>query len=364
MMKKIAIIGTRGIPNRYGGFERFAEKLSINLVKKKYSVTVYNPDYHPYKDNIFQGVTIRKKNLPEFLIGASANIYYDYVCMKDAIRNGNDIVLACGYGSMLAAIQIKRKKTKLIVNMDGMEWQRRKWHSLVKSVLHISEKQTVKKADMLVTDHKEINSYYKVKYGINNPCIPYGADIPDTFNVNLLRQFGLSSGNYYLIISRPISENNLTNIIRGFILSSAKEYLIIVTNINDRYAKHLKSKYKDPRLLYLSNIYDQNMLNSLRYFSKAYFHGHSVGGTNPSLLEAMAAQCFIIAHDNAFNRNILENNVLYFRTEADIVFLINNLDGLLSKKKASIQNNLEKIKTQYTWENVTQQYIRLLETNL
>ncbi len=360
MKKKIAIIGTKGIPNRYGGFEQFAENLSVQLVNKGFEVTVYNPDYHPYEEPTYQGVVIRKKQLNEKLWGPAANILYDYACMKDAIARENDVVLACGYGSMLAAIQIKRPaKTRLIVNMDGMEWQRRKWHSIVKTILHTSEKQAVKKADLLVTDHAEINSYYKVKYGIENPCIPYGANVPTDFDKTKLPDFDLEAGRYYLMISRPISENNLPEILQGFIKLKAEDNLVVITNMNDPYAKKLARKYHDTKIRFLSNIFEADILNSLRFYSKGYFHGHSVGGTNPSLLEAMAAQCFIVAHDNAFNRGILKNNAVYFKTEDDVTAIFNQFNELLQKKSGFTKNNLTTILRDYSWEKVTEAYMKL-----
>ncbi len=360
MKKKIAIIGTRGIPNRYGGFEQFAEMLSVQLVTRGFDVTVYNPDYHPYVDSDFHGVHIRKKKLKEKLWGPAANILYDYACMKDAIAYENDVVLACGYGSMLAAIQIKRPaKTKLIINMDGMEWQRRKWHSIVKTILHASEKQAVKKADMLVTDHSEINSYYKVKYGIDNPCIPYGAAVPTDFDEKCLLPYGLKKGKYFLMISRPISENNIQEILKGFIRAKTQDSLVVITNMNDAYAKKLYRKYNHANIQFLSNIFDSVILNSFRFYSKGYFHGHSVGGTNPSLLEAMAAQCFVIAHNNAFNRNILKENALYFKTEEDVLEILSQFDVLLEKKSDVVKNNLTTIIRDYSWEQVVDAYVAL-----
>ncbi|HIE16474.1 MAG TPA: DUF1972 domain-containing protein, partial [Bacteroidales bacterium] len=344
MRKKIAIIGTRGIPNRYGGFEQFAENLSVQLAKKSFDVTVYNPDYHLYDKLYFRGVRIRKKKLNEKLWGAAANILYDYACMKDAINTGNHIIIACGYGSMLAALQIKRpENVKLIINMDGMEWQRRKWHSLVKIILYAAEKQAVKKADILVTDHKEIHSYYKVKYGIDNPCIPYGASIPKHFNESCLKRFGLEAGKYFLMISRPISENNLPVILQGFVDSGVNEDFIIVTNMNDRYAKKLAKQYDNTKIRFFSNIFDAETLSSLRFYSKGYFHGHSVGGTNPSLLEAMAAQCFIVAHHNVFNKTILGDNAIYFKTKQDVKDIFCKFDSLIKRKTLFAKNNLSVI---------------------
>jgi len=214
---------------------------------------------------------------------------------------------------------------------------------------------------MLVTDHTEINSYYKVKYGIDNPCIPYGASIPTELDKNKLTDFGLEAGRYYLMISRPISENNLPEILQGFIKSKAKDNLVVITNMNDAYAKKLARKYHDTKIRFLSNIFEADILNSLRFYSKGYFHGHSVGGTNPSLLEAMAAQSFIVAHNNAFNRGILNDNAVYFRTEQEVTAIFNQFDIHLEKKPVFAKNNLATIIRNYSWEKVTEAYILLFE---
>jgi len=361
MKKQIAIIGTRGIPNQYGGFEQFAEQLSQELVKKNVDVFVYNPTTHPYTKSAFNGVQIIRKKLHEKTLGHLAHLFYDYACLKDSVEKKIDTVLACGYGSMLLAFWfVSLKQTKLIINMDGLEWKRKRWHSLGKLLLKITEKTAVRKGHVLITDHLAINDYFKTKYNIASPYIPYGADIPKTFNETYLNNYNLKPNEYFILISRPVSENNIHTILSGFSKSDSKKKFVIITNTKDKYSKKLMRRYTDKRFVFLPNIYDADTLNTLRHFSAAYFHGHSVGGTNPSLLEAMASECLIIAHDNIFSKTILKENAFYFNTISDVTHHIDAIDSLLDSKQSFVAANKLQILKNYQWEKIADAYFELL----
>ncbi|MGL4338732.1 MAG: DUF1972 domain-containing protein, partial [Turicibacter sp.] len=158
---KIAILGTRGIPNNYGGFEQFAEYLSLGLIKRGHEVSVYNPHFHPYKEISFNGVSIIKKFSPEKQIGASANFIYDFLCYKDAINKDFDVILECGYHSNAPSYFLKRKNKKplLITNMDGLEWRRSKWNEFTRKLIKKLERIAVAKSDILVSDNLGIQEY-------------------------------------------------------------------------------------------------------------------------------------------------------------------------------------------------------------
>ena len=361
--KRIAIIGTRGIPNRYGGFEQFAEQLSYHLYQLGFEVFVYNPHQHPYSQSTFNHVNIIRKKLYEKQLGHLAHLLYDYACLKDSIQQKFDAVVACGYGSMLPAfLFLPLRSTKLIINMDGLEWKRKRWHSLGKLLLKISEKTAVgNPRHILVTDHPEIQRYLQKKYNRSSHYIPYGANIPQSFNQEAIAHYGLSAGNYFLLISRPIAENNIHTILSGFAQSNSTKQFVIITNINDPYTRKLIKTYRhDSRFVFLANVYEQEVLNNLRYFSAAYFHGHSVGGTNPSLLEAMASQCLIMAHDNVFNKTILKNNAYYFSTRNDIRHFVENISMHQEQKEHFVTENLQTIATHYQWGNIAKLYAKLV----
>ena len=161
---KIAILGTRGIPNNYGGFEQCAEYLSIGLVEKEHQVTVYSPDFHPYKDEFYKGVRIIRKASPKSFFGNSAtNFIYDYLCFKDAVRKDFDIILELGLiTSSLSIIFCNHKKKMIVTNLDGLEWKRSKWNKIVQKITKKLEKYGVKHSDYLIADNVGIQDYFQV----------------------------------------------------------------------------------------------------------------------------------------------------------------------------------------------------------
>ena len=359
---KIAILGTRGIPNIYGGFEQFAEILSAGLVEKGHEVTVFNPHYHPYAYKSFNNVKIVKKYCPERFFGAAAHILYDILCLKHAKKSGFDIILECGYGSAAFSYMMCRcKNQRIITNMDGMEWKRSKWSFFTRKILKWAEKTTVKKSTAIIADHLEIQKYYREKYGISPVYIPYGAAAIEKPSVRYLRQFGLEENRYFLVISRIEPENNIHTILKGFTAARNDYKIAIISEIKSSYARALKKAYFDyPNVVFLGPNYNRAELESLRFYSKACFHGHSIGGTNPSLLEAMAAGAFIIAHDNPFNKGVLDNNALFFLNYVDIQKIIENIGHHINQCKENFsENNYQKIKELYSKEMITRQYEKL-----
>ena len=202
--------------------------------------------------------------------------------------------------------------------------------------------------------------YYKEKYGKESKFLAYGADIHDDWDETLLQEFGLEPNNYYLIVARLEPENNLVMAIEGYLKSqeNGKRPLIIVGKTNTPHGKELVKKYEQEKYVrFLGGIYDFKKLDSVRHFSYAYFHGHSVGGTNPSLLEAMASGCFMLANDNVFNRAVLKENALYYGTSDEVCELLNKIDDEVSIKKESLVNrNWEEIKTVYSWEKLIDEH--------
>ena len=355
MKLKIAILGTKGIPNQYGGFEQFAEYLSFGLARKGHELTVYAPHYHPFKDKEINNVKITRMYCPEKYLGGAAHYVYDHLCLRDAIRQNFDLIYEAGYGSSAFAIRYFKKRTKtplIVTNMDGMEWKRQKWNPAVQYITKQAEKTAVKHSDFLIADNPGIEDYFKKTYNVNPIYLPYGAEVVDDFNPEILQKYSLRAKDYYLVIARLEPENNIETIIDGFVQSESSMPLIIVGGLGTKYAEKLKAIAKNhSNIKFLGGIYDTGGVNSLRHFSKAYFHGHSVGGTNPSLLEAMACGSFIIAHNNEFNQSVLEGNGMFFSNSTDLAQIIINLDKTLSHKEMAFKmNNKELIQTKYNWD--------------
>ena len=360
---KIAILGTRGIPNNYGGFEEFAEYLSVELSKRGHNVVVYNPDYHKYNKPDYKNVKLVKKTYPEHKLGNIASFIYDFICLKDALKNNFDAILECGYGSVaISYLLLPINKSVIYTNMDGMEWQRGKWNFLAKKILKISEQIAVKKSHYLISDNSCVQGYYKAKYQKDSFFIPYGAEIPKDFDSDVLKKYNVEKNKFYLLIARLEPENNIRTIIRGILKADTNTKILIVSNPNTKFGKRTLKKFiNNKSVIFLGSIYDVNVLNSLRYFSKAYFHGHSIGGTNPSLLEAMACKIFIISLNNIFNKSVLGDDALFFDNENDIEKILFDFDNLLKNKEKFIKNNLEKIEKKYSWNVIADKYENLFK---
>lgn len=355
---KIAIIGTRGVPNFHGGFEQFAEYFSLYLVKKGHEVVVYNSSAHPFKNRIFKGVEIIHRNDPEKKLGAIGQFIYDFNCILDSRKRKFNIILQLGYTSSSIWHWLLPKSAIIITNMDGLEWKRDKYSFFAKLYLKYAEKLAVRTSDYLIADSKGIKDYLLKKYSVDSKYIPYGADVVSKPNVNTLKKYDLYEYEYDMLIARLEPENNIETILNGVVSSAIKRKFIVVGDYNKtNHGKYLKVKFKKHKNIhFLGSIYDIDDLNDLRFFSNLYFHGHSVGGTNPSLLEAMASSSLIIAHDNIFNYSILGSDAFYFSSKNHVMQHITNTTKNMHKEK--ILNNTRKIAYKYNWEKINNQYLK------
>ena len=363
---KIAFISTRGIPNNYGGFEQFTEYISVGLAAKGHEVTVYSPHYHPYQEKEYKGVRIKHIYSPEQWMGGSVgSFFYDYACLKDALKKENyDIIYEAGYTSIIPAyIRFNVKSIKwpiFTTNMDGLEYKRTKFNKWVQKFVFWEERMAVKHSHYLIADNMGIKDYYKEKYGKDSKFLAYGANIYDNYSEDYLKEYGLEKDKYLLIIARLEPENNLAMAIEGYIASELfeKKPLVVVGKTNTPYGKYLVEHYKQYKhVKFVGGIYDFDKINSVRYYSYAYFHGHSVGGTNPSLLEAMASECFILSHNNIFNRAVLGENSIYYQDASQVTTLLNRLEELSANyRKAFVAQNLEVIRTQYSWAKLVDEH--------
>lgn len=368
---KVAILGTKGIPNNYGGYEQFAEYLSKALVAKGHSVTVYNPSFHPYQASSFDGVSIIHKYSPEKLIGGSANIVYDFLCLRDALKRDFDIIYEAGYHSVALAYRIlgvrNLKRPVVVTNMDGLEYNRSKWSPSTQRIIRWLERVAVADSPHMISDNVGIQEYYKTNFGKDSFFLPYGADPVESTKEEFLGKYGLKAQGYLILVARFEPENNLEMVLDGYVASGIKEPFLVVGKHENPFGNYLKKKYASHNIQFPGGIYNKGELDALRHFSLAYFHGHSVGGTNPSLLEAMACETFIIAHDNPFNRYVLYDSALYFGSAAQVeesLKQVRQLRGQLGHE--FIRQNRDRIKTQYNWDMIVQQheelFVRLIST--
>lgn len=360
---KIAIFGTRGVPNHYGGFEQFAEYFSVYLAQKGHEVFVYNSHNHPYQEKKYKEVTIIHQYDPEFKIGTAGQFIYDLNCILDIRKRNFDIVLQLGYTSSSIWHFLLPKKAIIITNMDGLEWKRTKFSKPVQKVLLYAEKLAVRSSDYLVSDSIGIQKYIKNKYGKDSTYIAYGASQFLNPDEQILKVYQLEKYQFNMILARLEPENNIETILDGVVLSEDKAPTIVIGNHNTKFGNYLKEKYKTKEnIKFLGAVYNLEHLDNLRYFSNLYFHGHSVGGTNPSLLEAMASKALIVAHNNEFNSAILKENAYYFSNPEEIKNIVSHIKK--SDNLHSIENNFIAIDKEFNWEIINGKYEKLFKKSI
>ncbi len=358
---KIGIIGTRGIPNRYGGFEQFADYISREFVKNGHDVSVYNGHDHEYQEKDYGGVHLIHKWSPDTLLGTAGQFIYDALCIIDSRKRNFDIILELGYTSSSISYWLHPKSPVIITNMDGLEWKRSKYSDKVKKFLKFAEKLAVKKSDVLVSDSIGIKKYLSEEYDAQSTFIPYAATVFTTPNDSCLNEYSLTAYNYDMLVARLEPENSIETLLEGRVQSKTERDFIVVGNVSNEFGKKMQSKYGSSKIHFIGGVYNQEVLNNLRYYSNIYFHGHTVGGTNPSLLEAMASNTLICAHDNEFNSTILGDDAFYFSSSGDISEVL----GRVIKHGETLKtgNNTKKIEQNYSVETIAQQYLKLFKNS-
>ncbi|MHA7942479.1 DUF1972 domain-containing protein [Formosa sp. 3Alg 14/1] len=363
---KLAILGTRGVPNNHGGFEQFAEYFSLYMANKGYDVSVFNSHTHPYQEKEWNGVKIIHKNDPEDKIGTAGQFFYDLNCINHCKSEHFDVILQLGYTSSSIWSKLLPKNSLIVTNMDGLEWKRSKYKKPVRRFLKFAESLAIKSSDFLVSDSIGIQDYIKKTYNKESKYIAYGADAFTTPNEVVLNTYYVKPYNYNMLIARLEPENNIESVLDGAVLANTKEIFLVVGKHDvNKFGAYLKNKYKEhPYIKFVGGIYNLDHLNNLRYFSKLYFHGHSVGGTNPSLLEAMASGALIVANDNVFNKSILKDNALYFKDEKDVCRIMDDAVLFEKYKKEFKNNNVKEIMLNFNWDLINSQYEEYLLSKL
>lgn len=380
-MKDIFIVGSKGIPAQYGGYETFVDNLVTKQVTKdiKYHVACMTFDKNT-RDYSYHDADCHEIYVPN--IGGAKAILYDLKALNWALttikqndlRKGIIYILACRIGPFIHRYIPKFHKYgfQVWVNPDGHEWLRAKWSKPVRKYWKISENGMVKNADLLVCDSKNIEKYIHSQYERFNPnttFIAYGADITRsnlTFNDSNVKEwfkkYDIQLNNYFLIVGRFVPENNYETMIREFMLSNVEKDLVIITNVEkNAFYDSLKEKThfdQDPRIKFVGTVYDKELLKFIRENAYGYLHGHSVGGTNPSLLEALGSTKLNLLYNVGFNKEVAEDAALYWSKTPGF------LSGLLEKvnklKKLQIDNLGNKAKQRiinnYSWEKIVNKY--------
>lgn len=381
-MKHIFIIGSKGIPAKYGGFETFVDELvsrrkSPNL---KYYVSCLSDQNSEF---IYKEAVCFNVKVPH--IGPAKAVYYDLKALKYCIHyiQENNLtdsivyILACRIGPFFGKYvkALHKLNCKVFVNPDGHEWKRAKWNYFIKKYWRLSEKLMVKCADLLICDSKNIESYIKndyKKYNPNTIFIAYGADtlkstLPNDDNSLLewYQKYDIHPKDYYLVVGRFVPENNYETMIREFMKSTTQKKFVIITNIEkNKFFNELKNKTHfevDKRIKFVGTVYNQQLLKKIRENAFAYLHGHEVGGTNPSLLEALASTQLNLLLDVGFNREVAEEGALYWsKVEGSLSKLINSLDNIDDKVLRRYELLAKKrVNDEYSWDLIEERYENL-----
>ena len=354
---KIGILGTRGIPNNYGGFEQFAEFFSIYAAKAGHSVFVYTPHNHLYQDSVYESVQLIRCYGPEHKIGTPGQFIYDLNCILDSRKRNFDIILQLGYTSSAFWYDLHPKNSIVITNMDGLEWKRTKYSKPIQKILKIAEKLAARKSDYLISDSIGIQEYLLKTHNKESEYIAYGANNFNTPDENILNTYQVEKNSFNMIMARFEPENNLEMVLQGVQASENKQPILVIGNHETKYGEYLKNKFVScKKIQFLGAIYNLNHLDNLRYFSNLYFHGHTVGGTNPSLLEAMGSQALVVAHDNHFNKGVLENNAYYFNSADEVKKIIDSIKKIDNLQ--FVKNNYNAITEKFNWIKINEEYLQ------
>lgn len=358
--KRIGIIGTVGVPARYGGFETLAHQLVLNL-NKDFDLTVYNSTKHySAKERVkkWNGADIRY--IPLKANGVQS-IFYDILSMIHAVIFC-DVMLILGVSGclFLPFIKIFFPFKKVIVNIDGLEWRRAKWGSFAKNFLSFSEKIAIWFADEIVADNAAIQKYVYDRYGVSSNLVEYGADHNQVEDITkeTFEKFPFLKSEYAFKVARIEPENHIHTVVEAF-ANQTELPLVLVGNWNvNEYGKTLRKKYENYDHLHLLDpIYEAKLLNQLRSNAKLYVHGHSMGGTNPSLVEAMYLGLPILAYDVVYNKVTTEKKAYYFEDAEQLGKMIKFHEVLdLDRVSRDLYNVAYR---RYRWSVITNKYAEL-----
>ena len=360
--KHLQILGCRGIPASHGGFETFAERLALYLAERNWQVTVYCQEQG--KGSLWEDEWrgIRLVHVPVIQEGAFGTVIFDWKSTLHASREPR-VALTLGYNTAVFGLLYRLKGKTNLFNMDGLEWKRDKWGWPQKAWLYLNERIGCLAGHHLVADHPEIAKHLQTRVASEKiTMIPYGADPVENANPDLVRNLGLEPDSYALVIARAEPENSILEIVRAFSQRKRERRLVVLGRYEPERSSYHRSVLESAsdEVVFPGAIYDQDVVAALRKFCRLYIHGHTVGGTNPSLVEAMGASAAVLAHDNRFNRWVAGSGSSYFGDEKECGACLNEL--LEDEQRIALmrKNSKRRHKSMFTWERILHQYECLL----
>ncbi|MBI3350819.1 MAG: DUF1972 domain-containing protein [Burkholderiales bacterium] len=359
--KTLRILGTRGIPAAHGGFETFAERLALYLVARGWRVIVYCQETGtgPVFQDEWRGV--ERVRIPVTGDGAASTIVFDWRATLHA-SNHRDLCLTLGYNTAVFCALLRLRGVPNVINMDGIEWARAKWGMVAKTWFWLNERLGCWLGNHLVADHPEIKKHLATRVSERKiTMIPYGADelrdVPDA----RVRAMGLEPGRYLTLIARAEPENSILEVVSGFSAARRGIQLVVLGNYQPGNAYHqaVKAAASD-EVKFPGAIYDPAVVQALRFHSLAYVHGHQVGGTNPSLVEALGAGNPVLAHANHYNRWVAGEGASYFASNAEFALRLEELVSNVELQKERQRQSRSRHAEVFTWQTIFEQYETLL----
>ncbi len=359
----LAIIGSKGIPFVYSGYETFVRELSLRL-KGKYEIHVYchRSLFFP-RPSQWNGIYLHY--IPAVESKFLTHLTHNALSTLHALFQNYDLFLYVNSCNGVFGGILKLFKKRTVLNTDGLEWERPQLNGLAAAFYHWASKKGAKYFQILVSDSEAMAECYKEEFDVSSEVIAYGANTSQQESHAALEKWALSGETYYLVVGRLIPDNNIEMIIEGFVRSGTNRKLVIVGGLlfDDPYLKKVR-RYASGKILFTGFIRDAGVLRALFKNSFAYIHGHEFGGTNPTLLEALASRCCVLALDTVFNREVLSNEEYGFIFPNDpdsLAFLIQRIESDPSRRERYREKAVYRIESQYTWEKIANQYNRLFQ---
>jgi glycosyltransferase involved in cell wall biosynthesis len=373
--RRIAILGTRGIPAAHGGFETFVERLAPYLATTGWDVSVYCQEDRSLPatlagpsrwTSVWEGV--KRVHITVDSNTPFNSILFDALCIAHVTRERPDVVLMLGYNTAIFTLQLRIARIPTVINMDGIEWTRKKWSVPAKAWLYLNEWAACLLGTHLIADHPQIARHLRSRVKLRKlSVIPYGSDLLDVDadtpgDPKILGRFGVSSKSFATVIARPEPENSVLEMVRTFSARKRGIKLLVLGNYCPRtmayHAEILAAASEE--VIFAGAVYEKSVVQTLRRHSLFYMHGHQVGGCNPSLLEAMGAGNPVLAHDNRFNRWVAKDGALYFRDGASCERALDEL--LTDRQQLLVRSRLNRLRVQQTfnWNDILRSYEELM----
>jgi glycosyltransferase involved in cell wall biosynthesis len=352
---RIAMVGTRGVPARYGGFETAVEEIGSRLAARGHEVVVYCRG----EDRSEAYLGMRRVVLPALRSRTTETISHSAASVAHVLAHRVDVALVFNAANAPLLPLLRAARIPVGVHVDGLEWKRGKWGPTGRRYYLMAERTAVRWADALIADAVGIQDYYRERYGAHARFLPYGAPLLEAPALHRLSELGLRTGGYHLVVARLEPENHVDVVLRGYLDSSAEQPLVVVGSAP--YAgSHVDEVNRlaasDVRVRQLGGVWDQELLDALYAGASSYLHGHSVGGTNPSLLRALGAGAPVVAFDVDFNREVIGDAGLFFADDAEVTTALKQVEADPAEARERGKAGRAAVAERYRWDDVADGY--------